>query len=56
MFGWQDAPVGYRRFRFTLPSGESIDLRAGDHLDLPADSEHGALVGPDGVVCLAARR
>jgi uncharacterized cupin superfamily protein len=37
--------------RFT-PAGEpAIELEAGDRLDLPAGTLHGALVGPDGVVC-----
>ncbi len=34
--------------------GEKIDLRAGDRLDLPAGTLHGALVGADGVTCLEA--
>ncbi|MFN8620399.1 MAG: cupin [Chloroflexota bacterium] len=40
---------------FTLPAtGDSIRLAAGDRLDLPAGTLHGALVGPDGVTCLEA--
>ncbi len=35
-------------------SGERVDLRAGDRLDLPAGTLHGALVGGDGVTCLEA--
>jgi len=31
-------------------------LRAGDRLDLPACVRHNAAVGPEGVVCLEARR
>lgn len=31
-------------------------LRAGDRLDLPAGVRHNAAVGPDGVVCLEARK
>lgn len=43
--------------RFDLPQqGESIELRAGDELILPANVAHGAVVGPDGVVCLEAHR
>jgi quercetin dioxygenase-like cupin family protein len=39
--------------RFVLGGeGEAIELRAGDRLDLPAQTEHGAVVGPEGVVCL----
>lgn len=41
--------------RFGLPTaGRSIDLSAGDRLDLPAGTDHDALVGPDGVRCLEA--
>lgn len=41
--------------RFGLPdSHESIELDAGDRLDLPAGSIHDASVGPDGVACLEA--
>jgi hypothetical protein len=40
---------------FTLPaSGEEIELRAGDRLDLPSGTRHGALVGPAGVACVEA--
>lgn len=40
---------------FTLPaSGEAIELRPGDELDLPAGVAHGALVGPEGVHCAEA--
>ena len=46
---------GSIRFDLTR-EGESIELRAGDRLDLAPDTEHGALVGPDGVVCLEAQR
>jgi len=31
-------------------------LRPGDRLDLPAGVRHNAAVGPEGVVCLEARR
>jgi uncharacterized protein YjlB len=41
--------------RFGLPErGDTIDLVAGDRLDLPAGTAHDALVGPDGVTCLEA--
>jgi hypothetical protein len=40
---------------FSLPAlGRSVELVAGDRLDLPADTPHGALVGPAGVTCLEA--
>jgi hypothetical protein len=40
---------------FSLPGlGRSVVLAAGDRLDLPADTAHGALVGPAGVTCLEA--
>ena len=39
--------------RFGLATG-SIDLAAGDRLELPAGTAHDALVGPDGVTCLEA--
>jgi quercetin dioxygenase-like cupin family protein len=40
---------------FDLPeSGESVELRPGDRLDLPAKTLHSARVGPAGVVCLEA--
>ena len=31
--------------------GREIELRAGERLELPAQTLHGATVGPDGVVC-----
>jgi quercetin dioxygenase-like cupin family protein len=34
--------------------GETVRLSAGDRLELPADIDHEAIVGPDGVVCLEA--
>ncbi len=41
--------------RFGLPgTGETIELVAGDRLELPAGTSHDALVGPDGVTCLEA--
>jgi len=40
---------------FLLPAtGRSIELRAGDRLDLPAGTSHAATVGPTGVRCLEA--
>ena len=40
---------------FGLPRrGEQVQLRTGDRLDLPAGTEHGAVVGADGVTCLEA--
>jgi quercetin dioxygenase-like cupin family protein len=42
---------------FGLPDeGEQVTLRAGDRLELPRDTAHDALVGPEGVVCLEAHR
>ena len=35
---------------------ESIELSAGDRLELPAGTEHDALVGADGVRCLESHR
>ncbi len=41
--------------RFGLPAtSATIDLDAGDRLDLPAGTTHDALVGPAGVTCLEA--
>jgi quercetin dioxygenase-like cupin family protein len=40
--------------RFELADGSGVELQAGDRLDLPAGTRHGALVGPDGVRCLEA--
>jgi mannose-6-phosphate isomerase-like protein (cupin superfamily) len=54
---------GYRKhlvclaggIRFTLPAtGEAVDLRPGDELDLPANTPHGAIVSPAGVRCAEA--
>ncbi len=40
---------------FHLPGpGRTVELRAGDRLDLPAMTVHGALVGALGVTCLEA--
>jgi uncharacterized protein YjlB len=41
--------------RFGLPgSHESIELTAGDRMDLPAGTVHDAFVGPTGVACSSA--
>lgn len=40
---------------FGLPDrAETVELRPGERLDLPAGTTHDALVGPDGVTCLEA--
>jgi quercetin dioxygenase-like cupin family protein len=40
---------------FTLhPSGEVVELRRGDWIELARGQEHSALAGPDGVVCAEA--
>ncbi len=40
---------------FGLPEkGQKLLLQAGDRLDLPANTVHDAVVGPQGVVCLEA--
>ncbi|HEX8997874.1 MAG TPA: cupin domain-containing protein [Ktedonobacterales bacterium] len=40
---------------FTLPgTGERLDMRPGDRLFLPAQTTHGAIVGPAGVECAEA--
>jgi quercetin dioxygenase-like cupin family protein len=42
---------------FGLPDlGNSVELAAGDRLDLPRGVRHDAQVGPMGVVCLEAHR
>jgi quercetin dioxygenase-like cupin family protein len=47
--------VEHGSIRFGLPSdGGSLDLEAGDRLELPAGSRHDAVVGPHGVGCLEA--
>lgn len=41
--------------RFGLPeSGRTVDLAAGDRLDLQAGTRHDAIVGSGGVTCLEA--
>jgi quercetin dioxygenase-like cupin family protein len=40
---------------FGLPGlGQTVDLAAGDRLELPAATRHDAVVGPSGVTCLEA--
>jgi quercetin dioxygenase-like cupin family protein len=39
-----------------VDSGESLDLRPGDRLDIPPGATHSAIVGPSGVTCLEAPR
>lgn len=40
---------------FVLPaSAEEVELVAGDRLELPAGTQHGAIVGTAGVECLEA--
>ena len=42
---------------FGLPElGQSLILKAGDRLDLPAGTVHDAQVGGDGVVCLEGHK
>ncbi len=42
---------------FGLPEeGREILMKAGDRLDLPADTVHAAVVGPQGVTCLEAHK
>ena len=36
---------------FTPAGRTAVLLRAGDRLDLPAGTRHGAVVGEDGVIC-----
>jgi quercetin dioxygenase-like cupin family protein len=36
---------------FTSSGRPPIEMRAGDRMDLPAGTAHGAVVGPGGVVC-----
>jgi quercetin dioxygenase-like cupin family protein len=42
---------------FGLPdTGETIGLRSGDRLEIPAGTRHDATVGPKGVECIEAHR
>ena len=40
--------------RFTLPDRE-VSLAAGDRMELPAGTRHGAVVGPNGCTCIEGR-
>jgi quercetin dioxygenase-like cupin family protein len=40
--------------RFDLPGGESVELSAGDRLDVEPNTPHSAVVGPEGVSCVEA--
>lgn len=43
--------------QFTVhPSGDTLELRAGDRLDMPPATSHSAVVGPEGVSCVEAPR
>ena len=42
-------------FRLTA-TGEEIELNAGDRLDIEPETEHSAVVGPQGVACVEAAR
>jgi quercetin dioxygenase-like cupin family protein len=39
---------------FLVGSGERVELEEGDRLDLPAGTDHAAIVGHEGVRCLEA--
>ena len=42
---------------FMLPrEGREVMMKPGDRLDLPPQTPHSAVVGPDGVVCFEAHR
>jgi quercetin dioxygenase-like cupin family protein len=42
---------------FGLPQeGQQVTLKAGDRLELPAGTQHNAIVGENGVHCLEAHR
>lgn len=46
-----------RSIGFELPDlGEEAKLEAGDRLELPAGTRHGAVVGESGVICLEGHR
>lgn len=36
--------------------GETLAMRPGDRLDLPAGTRHAAVAGPGGVICIEAMR
>jgi hypothetical protein len=37
-------------------SRQQVTLYLGDRLDLPADTVHTTVIGPEGVICLEGRR
>jgi quercetin dioxygenase-like cupin family protein len=39
---------------FAIAGVETIELRAGDRLEIDAGTEHSAVVGPDGCACVEA--
>jgi len=68
---WENAPGdtygrhshGYHKVLFCLSGsivfhvqGGDMELLAGDRLDLEAETEHAATVGPQGVACVEASR
>lgn len=62
-YGLHDHPYGKLLVvlsgSITFSMGEQprvVTLRPGDRLDLPFRTAHAAVAGPDGVVCLEARR
>lgn len=49
--------VVFGSITFGLPElGQSLTLKAGDRLDLPAGVVHNATVGAEGVVCLEGHK
>ena len=40
---------------FTPAGQHRVEMQAGDRIDLPAGTPHGAVVGKDGVVCWEGR-
>ncbi|GAG54763.1 unnamed protein product, partial [marine sediment metagenome] len=58
-------PHGYPKVIYVLQGsitfglaeeGRQVTLKAGDHLELPAGTQHNAIVGENGVRCLEAHR
>ncbi|HEY9288553.1 MAG TPA: cupin domain-containing protein [Candidatus Dormibacteraeota bacterium] len=43
--------VAHGTITFTPAGRDAIALRAGDRLELAPETPHGAIVGPEGVVC-----
>lgn len=72
VYVWEDPPLAYYpehvhpgeevrwvvRGSITIgfPGGETRELRAGDRLDVPANTAHWARVGPEGVRYLCGTR